>query len=617
MFVESIFVDATKHLSALLDPTSRIWGLYLISSVVLAFVGYGHLKRDGHLTKAGGEQPGFLSYLFDKDIWLHASTRQDMLYFLANGLIFYGLISQFLVGSFGLSILFYSSLAGTFGGLDEPIISSGWSLLIYSVAVLMAIDFGVYVTHLAQHKIPLLWQFHQVHHSAERLTPLTLFRMHPVDLAVTAFVVTLLSAAAYAGVFYLSGEPPRALTVLGLNVFLFAFNLLGYNLRHSQIWLDYPAWLSRVLISPAQHQIHHSADPKHFDRNLGLVFSIWDQLFGTHYRAKSYEPLTFGLSRAEPNPFPTVASLYWQPIADASRLAGRFFDTKPRKTIFALLIFITVLLYGQLLATVHYAALAASARTSLPSLRLADLTWTEVQTAIDQGYDTVLIPTAGIEQNGPHLVLGKHRIVIEHTSQKIAAQLGHTLVLPTIDYVPEGDVGEAPTGHMQFAGTISIPETVFEQILEAAARSMQTHGFKNIFFIGDSGDSQRAQARVAARMQAEWKNEEILIAHIDNYYGHNGQFEALLAQGYSADQIGTHAGIRDTSEVLYLEEEAVRDDPLKGPKHRPNGVRGAPSLASSEIGEKMVQLKIDAAVQQIQQLMADNVAETTTDAARP
>ncbi|WOE74293.1 creatininase family protein [Alterisphingorhabdus coralli] len=602
MFVESIFADATAHLNGIVDPQSRIWALYLIGSLMLAFVGYGHLKRSGHLAKPGQDHPGFLRYVFDRDIWLHASTRQDLFYFLANGLIYYGLISQFLIGSYGLSMVFYNGLVSTFGALDQPVISSGWSVLVYSLAFLMAVDFGAFITHWAQHKIPLLWQFHQVHHSAERLTPLTLFRMHPINLAFAAFVVTLLSAIAYAGVFYLSGQAPRALMVLGVNVFLFAFNLLGYNLRHSQIWLDYPAWLSRLFVSPAQHQIHHSSDPKHFDRNLGLVFSIWDQLFGTYYRAKSYERLSFGLSRTEPNPFKTVAALYWQPFADAARLIVRFFDTGRRKVIFALIMFIAVVSYGQLFMNSNHAALAASNQTALPSLRLADLTWTEVQSAIDQGYDTVLVPTAGIEQNGPHVVLGKHHIVIGHNSVQIADQLGRTLVLPVIDYVPEGDVGDMPSGHMQFAGTISVPEPVFEEILEAAARSMRTHGFKNIFFIGDSGGNQQAQARVAERLQAEWKAEDMLVAHIGDYYIANGQFDALLSQGYTSEQIGTHAGIRDTSEVLFLEAQAVRRQPLLAPKNRPNGVIGDPSLASAEIGEKMTKLKVDAAVRQIKQL---------------
>jgi len=83
----------------------------------------------------------------------------------------------------------------------------------------------------------------------------------------------------------------------------------------------YPVWLSKILISPAQHQIHHSVDPKHFDRNFGLIFSIWDQLGGSHYIPRGYEKLTYGLSRDEPNPFKSVAEIYYKPFVWAGKLA--------------------------------------------------------------------------------------------------------------------------------------------------------------------------------------------------------------------------------------------------------------------------------------------------------
>lgn len=605
MTFETIFADAAAQILAIFDPQSRVWAGYLLGSLVLAYVAYGHLKRSGHLGDDGDRAPGFLAFVFNKEVWLHRSTRQDFLYFLVNGLIFYGLIGQFLIGSFGLSVVFHEGLSGAFGPLDQPVLASGWSLVVYSLAALIALDLGVYLTHWAQHKIPLLWTFHQVHHSAERLTPLTVFRMHPVDLAFTGFIVAVLSAMAYAGVFYLSGTAPQALTVLGLNVFLFAFHLLGYNLRHSEVWLNYPGWLSRVLISPAQHQIHHSTDPKHFDRNLGFVFSLWDQLFGTYYGPKSYERLSFGLSREAPNPYRSVGALYLKPFGEAGTLLTGLFDSGRRKVILALLLASSGLVYGQIYVGTQHAAQAAT-RDPLPSVRLAELTWTEVQTAIKAGFDTVLIPTAGVEQNGPHLVLGKHNIVIDHASVQIAERLGNTLVLPVIDYVPEGDVGAAPTGHMRYAGTLSVPEDVFEQILEAAARSAHTHGFTNIFFLGDSLGNQPAQARVAERLQTEWANAGVRIAHISDYYDANGQYESLLARGYTPDQIGTHAGIRDTSEVLFVNPQAVRDPQPHPPGPRSDGVHGDPTLARAEIGEAMIALKVNAALAQIEQVLEDD-----------
>ena len=234
------------------------------------------------------------------------------------------------------------------------------------------------------------------------------------------------------------------------------------------------------------------------------------------------------------------------------------------------------------------------AQSQLPSLHLAQLTWTEVDKAIDDGYDTILIPTGGIEQNGPHVVLGKHNVVITHTAHKIARALGNTLVAPVIDYVPEGTIEPKPDGHMAFAGTISIPEAVFEQVLEATASSMKVHGFKNIFFIGDSGGNQKAQEKIAGRLSELWQDGGVIVGHVGDYYAQNGQFRYLQEAGYSEAEIGYHAGMRDTSELLYIDPSAVHKYYVANRQGTSSGVSGDPNKASKAIGRKMVQLKVDA-----------------------
>ena len=128
---------------------------------------------------------------------------------------------------------------------------------------------------------------------------------------------------------------------------------------------------------------------------------------------------------------------------------------------------------------------------------LEELTWTEVESAIASGSTTIIVPTAGTEQNGPHMVLGKHKYRINAGSERIARSLGNALVAPAITYVPEGDI-DPPSGHMRFAGTISIPQEVFELVLEHTARSLKQHGFTDILLIGDSGPNQGPQESVAA-----------------------------------------------------------------------------------------------------------------------
>ena len=232
---------------------------------------------------------------------------------------------------------------------------------------------------------------------------------------------------------------------------------------------------------------------------------------------------------------------------------------------------------------------------------LEEMTWVEVREAIAAGRTTVLVPTGGVEQNGPHLVLGKHNYIVRHTAERIAEALGDTLVAPTVTYVPEGSI-EPPSGHMAFAGTISVPEEVFEAILDNTARSLKAHGFTTIAFLGDSGGNQASQEKVAMRLSKAWMLDEVRVLHLGDYYAANGQWDSLLAEGESEETIGTHAGIRDTSELMAVFPAGVRRDRLApggGRASEPTGVNGDPTRATAARGEALLQLKVDAALAQL------------------
>jgi len=599
--IETVFGNLVEYFHVVTSPSSRIYPLYLLSSLGLALIAYwqiekSHAAEHGHEDE-GKDRPTFLRYVFDPRIIFHPSTRQDVKFFLVNSLVYYALIAQFLVSVQVFSTIFHSLLVGGFGEVAEPMMSSGTVLIVYTLVAALAIDLGVYIAHYLFHRVPILWEFHKVHHSAEELNPVTLFRMHPVDLFLTALVVSILKGAAFAGMFYLAAKEPTAISILGLNLFFFVFYIVGYNLRHSHIWLNYPMWLSRIFVSPAQHQIHHSSDPKHFDKNFGLMFSIWDQLMGTSYIPRKREKLQFGLSREEPNPFHSIKDIYVKPFIWAAEI---FRDTMKvpearQKALIAGFAIAGLVVTGQM----QYRNAVLAKGPDVPSGKLAKLTWTEVDTAIKKGYRTVIVPTAGTEQNGPFVVLGKHHIVVDHTSHAVAHKLGETLVAPVMDYVPEGNAGAKPSGHMRWAGTLTLPETVFESVLEHTARSLKTHGFQEIYFLGDSGGNQKAQKRVAEKLQAEWASDSVRIASVDKYYNANGQFAYLQKAGYTDTEIGQHAGIRDTSEILAISPESVRITKRNILKVDDLGYSGAPKKASAKIGRKMLAMKINAAVAQI------------------
>jgi creatinine amidohydrolase/Fe(II)-dependent formamide hydrolase-like protein len=232
---------------------------------------------------------------------------------------------------------------------------------------------------------------------------------------------------------------------------------------------------------------------------------------------------------------------------------------------------------------------------------LEDMTWAEVKAAIDAGTRTVIVPTGGTEQNGPHLTLGKHNAIVHYTAGKIAGALGHTLVAPVVAYVPEGGM-DPPEGHMRYAGTLSIRESVFADVLEDAARSLKQHGFTTIAFLGDSGGNQAAQQKVAYSLSQEWAAKGIRVLSLDAYYSDNHQVEYLQGLGFGPDQIGTHAGLRDTSELLSVNPQAVRDNQLEdfnvGGEFR-DGYNGAITKASAKLGDELLRLKMNAAIDQL------------------
>lgn len=258
----------------------------------------------------------------------------------------------------------------------------------------------------------------------------------------------------------------------------------------------------------------------------------------------------------------------------------------------------------------HYLAVAFLLVLACPvqadEVELENLTSPEVAALLAAGTDTIIVPTGGTEQNGPHLILGKHNLVVRYTASEIARRLGRTLVAPVIAYVPEGEI-DPPAGHMRYPGTLSLPEPLFAGLLEATARSFIAGGFRTVLFIGDSGGNQAAQDDVATRLDAEFAQRGVHVFAIGDYYAANGQQAWLEAQEESAADIGPHAGIRETSELLAIAPDGVRMDQLApGTDWAGQGASGRPDRASAARGMALLELKIQAAISQIQRLTGRN-----------
>jgi creatinine amidohydrolase/Fe(II)-dependent formamide hydrolase-like protein/sterol desaturase/sphingolipid hydroxylase (fatty acid hydroxylase superfamily) len=595
----------TPIVSTLMQPldffisvNERVYWIYLLSFFTIAFSLRFFYKT------ASTESSSLIAFIFPKRIVFHPSALNDYSFFYANVLLQKAFVltwfsSLSLVVSNSVQNWLQSTIPSWQGLLSEK---NQFLAIAFTIILVLAADFAVFLGHYFQHKLPLLWEFHKVHHSARVLTPITVYRMHPVDDILNFSLGGFFSGTALALVLFLSAGKINVYNVAGSNLIYILFYLFGYNLRHSHVWLSYGKFWSKIFISPAQHQIHHSEKVEHFDKNFGLLFAFWDNCFNTLYIPEKKEPINFGLGEVENKKFATFWSLYLMPFVNIAKNFQFSMLLQPKR-------YLSILVFTTIVAPAIYINNSKTAPLSLPDqVFIEDMTWLEVKEAINQGFKTVIIPTGGTEQNGTHMVLGKHNFIVKYTAGKIAEKLGKALVAPVIAYVPEGEISPA-TGHMRFAGTLSVSETVFAQTLEQTADSLKQHGFKIIAFVGDSGGNQAAQQHVAVKLNALWQNQGVKVLHVNRYYDLAQQLAYLNNNGFSALEIGQHAGIRDTSELMAVHPQGIRTALLTN--HSKNDVTttgsdGDTTKAAPIIGQHLLELKISAAVEQIRPLMSVN-----------
>lgn len=252
---------------------------------------------------------------------------------------------------------------------------------------------------------------------------------------------------------------------------------------------------------------------------------------------------------------------------------------------------------------------AASASAASGSVYIEDLTWPEVRDAIASGRNGAIIYAGSTEQNGPHMALGKHNFIARYTAGKIAEQLGDTLVYPTLPFAPTGDPIKK-TGHMRFPGSVSIEGETFKAIIEQVAASAISSGFKAIYLMGDHGGGQDELKQAAAELNAARGAGDARVYYVpDVYFKSAEQMRVYLAaRGIPS---GEHAGVEDTSEIMFLDEgrKWIRRDKLAASdstQEPVTGVEGDPTKASAGLGRVFLDFKVRDAVAQIRALHGQN-----------
>jgi sterol desaturase/sphingolipid hydroxylase (fatty acid hydroxylase superfamily) len=313
--IASVFDLFAYQFLRILNPRQGYCWIYLAGGLLFA-LSVMLWRRRG---RARIRSRALLRLLGTRRLWLHRSTLLDVkLYFLHGVLVViaYGMfeVSSELWRSGAVSTL--TTLAGSQPRLNAPHAIIGAVTTLLQVLVL---DLGYWALHYGFHKIPALWELHKVHHSAEVMTPLSEWRQHPIEFIAFANVLTLGNGAVYGAMQWLFGAAAQPFTLFEVNA-LFVLHLLTFHhMRHSGVWIAATGWMGRVFHSPAHHQIHHSSDPRHFDRNLGYALSLWDWAFGTLCIPERPLRLRFGV--ADQPPYRGLADTLLRPFAaGAARL---------------------------------------------------------------------------------------------------------------------------------------------------------------------------------------------------------------------------------------------------------------------------------------------------------
>lgn len=219
---------------------------------------------------------------------------------------FTALNTSALVGVIGVAIVNYnfvsSSMISALVAVVGPASPTSWTAwqvsAFMTLALFMAFEFAYWLDHYLCHRIPYLWEFHRVHHEAEVLTPLTNFRVHPVDTIVYYNIMGLCLGATNGACSYAFGSNAHEFVLFDVNVLMVCSLHLLTHLQHTHMWIAFTGLAGKIIMSPAHHQVHHSTNPKHFNKNLGGVLSVFDWLFGTLYvPSKTPEKLSFGVIR--------------------------------------------------------------------------------------------------------------------------------------------------------------------------------------------------------------------------------------------------------------------------------------------------------------------------------
>jgi sterol desaturase/sphingolipid hydroxylase (fatty acid hydroxylase superfamily) len=272
----------------------------------------------------------FMRHVLPPEVYRHPSAHADFLFWLSRRIFLPLLVVPLVISTVAAGHFAYWVLSSVIGPPSHPVGPAGPVMLFaFTVTMLLAYDLSYYLYHRMQHQIPILWELHKVHHSAQVMIGVTKDRVHPFDEIMNRWWDGVIPGLCY-GIWMFFALDPVELTVFGVNVYFLrnCFVMMDF-VRHTNWKFTYGRHLDAVLLSPHYHQLHHSIARKHWDKNFGLGLSIWDRLFGTLVAPEPDEDFVFGLVENEHDEYQSLVKLHVVPV---KKIAARLGLHGPRQS---------------------------------------------------------------------------------------------------------------------------------------------------------------------------------------------------------------------------------------------------------------------------------------------
>ena len=202
--------------------------------------------------------------------WLKPRRRLDV----ARGRRWTTNLSIVVLDSLIVRLIFPAALVGIALWAE----TAGWGLFnafslpfwLAVIASILLLDFAVWASHVASHRVPLFWRVHRMHHADRDFDVTTAVRFHPIEI--------VLSMVWKGAVVIALGAP--ALAVILFEILLNGAAMFNHTNWKLPLALDH--WLRWVVVTPDMHRVHHSTIHRETDSNYGFCLPWWDRLFATY-----------------------------------------------------------------------------------------------------------------------------------------------------------------------------------------------------------------------------------------------------------------------------------------------------------------------------------------------